>query len=480
MNDDRGDRLTIVAECLSARHSSTDILLNVDLAWPTEALVTSFLGSYDSGAAELAAILSGYFRRLLPMDIEGSARSRAGSLDHRRWSPTSATVGYVGPDPAHQIVGLSVDAELAWAEAIRRPQPVSHTPPPDDDFLLALGCERLRGRRVDTLSSGERQRVALASIAISTPDLLLLDSCFSALDSDVSSELAHYVDRRALAGLETWLVGMPKTKARDHGRRAAWLEGGNLVWHGESCEIPFANDDPFMIARLLMYTQIAESVADHCMSSSFAVTPGLTIGRVRLPSEVPRRLRLVVSGLKALGGELVGLQGPNGSGKSSLLSALIGLESSRRATVEVDWGHPNGSIPRICYLPPDGVTPWVAERPVPETWPGAIPDSVELASRLLGEDRYRRIEDGHYRERENPWRRLMWMIMGILADAPWLLLDEPTTGLDRFQRRFLVDILRSHASRGGGGLIISHDADFLSACCSRRVLLNDGLVVDQW
>jgi ABC-type branched-subunit amino acid transport system ATPase component len=61
--------------------------------------------------------------------------------------------------------------------------------------------------------------------------------------------------------------------------------------------------------------------------------------------------------------------------------------------------------------------------------------------------------------------------------APFLLLDEPATGMGDRDRRQLGELLRHLRGQGYGILIVDHDIELLSAVCDRLICLDDGRVI---
>jgi energy-coupling factor transport system ATP-binding protein len=69
-------------------------------------------------------------------------------------------------------------------------------------------------------------------------------------------------------------------------------------------------------------------------------------------------------------------------------------------------------------------------------------------------------------------------LAAILAAEPEvLLLDEPTRGLDYWQKRALVGYLRAQKARGRTTVLVTHDVELVAACADRVVILGDGQVV---
>src|SRR6185312_11585926 len=102
------------------------------------------------------------------------ASGRVGSMLQSAGLPTAARVGEL----------------VDFARALY-PSPLAR-----DDLLARAGLEALAGRRVDSLSGGETQRVRFALAIAGDPDLLFLDEPTVAMD--VESRQAFWRDMRAL------------------------------------------------------------------------------------------------------------------------------------------------------------------------------------------------------------------------------------------------------------------------------------------
>lgn len=70
-------------------------------------------------------------------------------------------------------------------------------------------------------------------------------------------------------------------------------------------------------------------------------------------------------------------------------------------------------------------------------------------------------------------------IAAVLVNKPgFLILDEPTTGLDMERRRVLSDILRDLKQKGIGMAVISHDRAFIDRLADREVRMHGGEIVE--
>jgi putative ABC transport system ATP-binding protein len=66
----------------------------------------------------------------------------------------------------------------------------------------------------------------------------------------------------------------------------------------------------------------------------------------------------------------------------------------------------------------------------------------------------------------------------LVGDRPVLILDEPTTGIDRAFRPHLVQELRRRADAGAAVVVVSHDPDDFHDVCDRILFMEDGRVRD--
>lgn len=182
--------------------------------------------------------------------------------------------------------------------------------------------------------------------------------------------------------------------------------------------------------------------------------------------------------LEVPSGQRVAVVGPNGAGKTTLLRTLVGLVPYE-GTVEVDGldarRQPVEARRRIGYVPqllsfPQHLTAAEVVALVQELR-GAVPDPAPL----LGEAGLTEHARKPVRELSGGMLRRLGVAVARVGDPPLLVLDEPTSYLDRDGEGWLVRWLREAAHRTV--IVASHQLRGLDRLVDRVVVLDRGHVV---
>jgi ATP-binding cassette, subfamily B, bacterial len=190
-------------------------------------------------------------------------------------------------------------------------------------------------------------------------------------------------------------------------------------------------------------------------------------------------------------GERVGIAGPTGAGKSSLISLLPRFYDATEGRVTID-GHDVRSLMldslrrqiSFVFQEPVLFATTIGEN-IASGRPGATRDDVIEAARLAGihdviasmPDAYDTMLGERGGTLSGGQRQCVAIARAILRDAPIVILDEPTTGLDARSASMVVDALQS-LMRGRTVLMISHELNRLRDA-DRILVLEHGQLVQQ-
>ena len=192
-------------------------------------------------------------------------------------------------------------------------------------------------------------------------------------------------------------------------------------------------------------------------------------------------------------GEIVALMGPSGCGKTSILRLIAGLEPFQSGTVQLEdltmVGNGGNSANTLRALRrrigmvfqfhhlfehlPAIKNVWLAPvhaHGVP--YRDAVRRAQELLA-LLGVEHRANALPGALSGGE---AQRVAIARALAVDPPLLLLDEPTASLDSARRSELRELLQRLVGEGRTLMIATHDEEFASACATRVLHMNNGIV----
>ncbi|CAM3699486.1 Thiol reductant ABC exporter subunit CydC [Bordetella sputigena] len=181
-------------------------------------------------------------------------------------------------------------------------------------------------------------------------------------------------------------------------------------------------------------------------------------------------------------GSRVGIAGPSGSGKTAMLEALLGLRAASPGYYAVNGtaleNHPIGwARPCFAYVPqdPSPLTGTVADNlrlgaPLADDtalWQALADACLATRIRAMPHGLQTWLGDGGLALSGGECRRLA-LARALLRPAPWLVLDEPTEGLDAGTERQVIEALERRLRLTGQGLLlVSHRPAPLRLCRAR-------------
>ena len=371
-------------------------------------------------------------------------------------------------------------------------------PPPDAD--------------VTVLSGGERRRVALCRLLLSTPDLLLLDEPTNHLDAESVAWLERTLqdysgtvvaithDRYFLDNAASWILELDRGHGIPwEGNYSSWLEQkqARLAQEERSDKVrqaalerelewirmsPRARQSKGK-ARLSAFNElVAESESNERRADrlEIAIPPGPRLGDVVVNAfDVVKGFddRLLIEDLNFLlpPGGIVGVIGANGAGKTTLFKMMLGQEKPDGGSFEV------GSTVAFAYvdqsrdhLNPDAT---VFDE-ISEGQEQMIVGNREIHARAYvasfgfkGSDQQKKVGEISGGERNR-----VQLAKVLRSGGNVLLLDEPTNDLDVDTLRALEDGLLTFP---GCAVVISHDRWFLDRIAT-HVLAFEGDAVVRW
>lgn len=472
--------------------SSRQVLRDVTFA-VEEGEMALMIGPSGSGKSTLLRCLNGLVPHFHGGRFEGHVCVAGADTRERQPREMAHVVGMVFQDPEAQTVARTVEDEIAFGlENLGAPQTLVRKRL--EEALDALGIAQLKGRFTNTLSGGELQRVAIASVLTMQPRVLLLDEPTSQLDPQAAEDLFSVLNSlRADAGLTIIVAEHRLERLIQYADRVMEVSGNGGV---EMRDVRAAISEwPWpppvsAIGRALGWSPLPLSVAEarkfagrRQSTQPAGISPALSTGEafVRL-----RGVAVNFDGFAALRGisldirqgEIIGLMGRNGAGKTTLLRVIAGLHTPDKGELDLSGVSRRQLYRDLAFLsqnPGSMVYKDRARKEIQDVLSGTgRQGSVDEA---LEEWRLQDVAERH------PWdlsvgERQRLAIGAMLAGKPRLiLLDEPTRGMDHETKELLVGNLRRRAREGATIILASHDVELAARLADRVVLLADGEVI---
>lgn len=221
----------------------------------------------------------------------------------------------------------------------------------------------------------------------------------------------------------------------------------------------------------------AETRLDACFDIHLQAHPAMDVDDAAL---------LAIDGRPLRRGDRLALKGVSGCGKTTLVEGLIGLRSIPRGQAKI------GGID-VADIDPATLRATFAWTPQDAALlAGSVRDNLLLADPSASDDRlWQALDDAALTDRIrafpaglDEWigddgmrlsggeRRRLSLARAYLADAPWLLLDEPTEGLDGETQALVTRRLEDRLLRTGQGLILVSHRPALLAICDRTMVID--------
>lgn len=475
------------------------------------------MGRTGAGKTTLLRCLTGAIPNFSPGRLTGNAVLFGAPLSEGGPAGNCHLAGMVFQDFESQLFSTNVELEAAFgAENLGMPRDTIKSAV--EKSLELVGLKGFENRNPASLSGGEKQRLAIASILAMNQPLLLMDEPTTDLDPAGKEEILEVLskikaEKRSVVLVEHDIEALRKAD------RVVLMKEGTISWEG-------APDEALRRPDLLKEHGIKPPDTVNLFKTLGLENPPLDIEEAaevlkekdKHPKEwkydelrkrertVPDDSEIIYKivnlhhtydkqneSLKGINltirkGEILAILGKNGSGKTTLAKHLNGLLKPSKGEV-LFKGTPVTSKPLSETAKEIGL---VFQNPDHQLFCATVQDEVSFAPKNFGlseEETKRRVQsaikatrlEGY--EDKDPFHltkgeRQRVAVAAVLAGLPEvLIMDEPTTGLDLDEQKKIMDLLVELNRRGHTIIIITHAVNIAVEYAERTILMARGRII---
>lgn len=434
-------------------------------------------GDSASGKSTVMNALCGFIPHIIPADVEGTVVFD-GKKDMNSYE-LARRICMVHQDPEAQFCTERVEDEIAFGlENYKTPR--KEIDRRIDNVLKLLNCSHLRDRKLHTLSGGEKQKIAVASMLVLDPEVLILDEPTSNLDAVSMEEVLSAIKsiRKNNPGLSIILAEHRIGGLMDHVDSMIKLDDGEIVEDIQNFQS--------------MKDERKEELADYSYPDYQRKRMGKNTQIVQIKDltyKVGGKTILESISTKIEQGEIVALMGRNGSGKTTLINHISGLTDVQQGKIKV-FDHLMSRKQNSSPWDIGGKVGYVFQNPNHQIFENTVEDEmlfgpknfssgISEAKKKIDEiTKKENIEkETHPHTLSFGQKRRLNVHSSSGHDPELLIIDEPFSGQDHANALAIAELLDEHWKKGKTLIIVTHDLEFAKKFCTRSIVLKEGKII---
>ncbi len=495
------------------------VLKNINLKIK-EGEFVGIIGPSGAGKTTLCLCISGIIPHSIKGFMKGKVKIYGKDTRNTTLLDLIENIGVVFQDPDVQFVTMRVIDEIAFVlenQGLDRDTMIERI----NEALSLTGMLGFENKNPLELSGGQKQRVAIASMIARRPKIMIFDEPTSDLDPLGKREIYSTLSRlRKEYNLTIILVCHDIEELVKYADRIVMLKNGTIVREGPPHEffknvrgnhIPLPQVTDFYYKLLIKGHVLRQNSVPLTIEEFLKLTKEGFINinmkrNINLNSNKRKSGEVIISlrnvsytypdGTVAINGvnidirrgEFLAIIGPNGSGKTTLLKLITGIIKPTRGSVKI-FGKDSRelNISDIAFK-----IGFVFQNPDHQLFCSTVYEECAYALRNAGlnENEIRRRVKNVLKELdlsnfENtpPYflskgqRQRLALATVLVMEPEVIIVDEPTTGQDYEQSRYIMELLKKLNNRGKTIIIVTHDMKLVAEYAERVIVLKDGKIL---
>lgn len=460
------------------------------------------LGKSGSGKSTLVKCISGAVPNFYGGKISGEIYIDSKNINEMSKRDRGREITMVFQDPERQLMMNKVHREVAFGlenigidgDEIKR------------RVFEALQFSNLMDiayRDIDTLSGGQKQKVAIASAVSYLPNCIILDEPTSQLDPASAEEVVTLIRKiNEELGISIIITEQRVNRWFQIADKIAVMKDGEVIFSGKKEEL-YGAKDSYLFDYLPTTLKLMKKIGINKMPGNFKEARS-AFKEFKFKSNMKKnndsseteiavnKLSCRYGSIEALKnvnlqirkGDFVGILGANGAGKSTFLKSIMGLVNYS-GSIKIGEGEVKKlklkDISRFVGFVSQNPNDYISKDTVYEELKFTLDnfkiDNYEVIDETLRNLDILELKYKNPRDISGGERQRVALASILVLKQKILLLDEPTRGLDSSAKRNLGNLLGKLRDSGTTILLITHDVEFACEFCTRFLLMFNGEVV---
>ena len=433
-------------------------------------------GDSGCGKTAMTKLVNGLIPHFVKdVKLEGRVIVSGKNVAQTQMYEIAELVGSVFQNPKTQFFHTNSSAEMAFGLENRGASP-EYIQKRVEDTITELDIENLADRNVFSMSGGEKQLLAFASVYAMDPQVYVLDEPSANLDAKGIDKLCKILEVIKNNGHTVVVAEHRLAYLQKFVDRVIYIKEGHIEQEFTSLEFRQLSDAEreLMGLRSISREQIHVPELAKTQRDADLMIRNLSCKR-------KKQLIFHDVSLSANEGDIIGILGKNGAGKSTLCNCLCGLLSPKSGEIiykgkklsgkartklfgmvmqEVNHQLFSDSVKNECLLAKEDAT------------------DAEIMSLLESFD-LAEYADNHPMTLSGGQRQRLAICQAVMGGKKLLIFDEPTSGLDFRHMCQVEKLMKKLAEENYISLVVTHDYEFLNRTCDGYIQINNSLCIPE-
>jgi len=445
-------------------------------------------GKSGSGKSTLGSVMNGLIPHYYKGKMQGEAFASGKDISKLLLHEVGHIVGTVFQDPRSQFFTTTTDEEIAFGlQTICKSR--DEIKQRVEEVYAELDTPELKGKSVFELSSGQKQKIAIASIYAMNPKVLILDEPSANLDMKATFDLFLILEKLKKKGTTVVLIEHRLYYVKSLFDRFLLMKDGEIAQDLSREEVihlegKFWDENGLRTLELEEY-RISEKKDSYQLNDESISGKGLKFCYPSTTKVGNKQKQYILNHLdfNMECGKAIGLIGLNGTGKTTFARVISGLEKIKEGTI---WAGKDKSLNHkdlmdmSYFVFQDSDYQLFSESVLDEMLLGiSSKDKKENTQKaqfilnVLGLDKY---TDKHPFALSRGEKQRLTIACGMMKQAKIFIYDEPTSGCDKDSMLSVAKLIEEQLKNGTTVLVISHDFEFLANTVSKLWVMEDGKI----